>query len=358
LCPGSARIEAGQHEDESKDARLGKLLHHFWARPEIDRAFLTNDQRDLLELSDRLMDDVLNRLAFETDHELFVEHQMTSRFDRFPGKADRLYIWPRRKAALIVDLKTGFIIVESADLNLQLRGYAVLVGDNWLAIEHVYVAILQPRLWSPSERITLARYEREDIERARRQVDAIIDESEKEKAPLRAGEEQCRFCKGRLICPAFRKALALPVQSFKSEADLSKAAREAFIEQRIKGCTDEQLEQVLEAVKLASYVDEPAHDEARLRIRNGQMTNLVLGKEYDLRNITNVRRAIAMLALAGIAKREDILDICDFSLKAVEERYRDAHKGMTWQQARDKINKVLASVIERSPCKPKIMKRK
>jgi hypothetical protein len=282
---------------------------------------------------------------------------MHDREHRLPGKPDRIYVWPLRKAALVVDLKTGWAIVESADLNLQLRGYALNVADSF-DVDEVFVAILQPRLWSPAERITLARYEKADIEKARGQIYAIIDASERKGAPLRAGEEQCRYCKAKLNCKAFRQAVALPVASFKSELDLTKAAREAFVAERIKQCSDEQLEQVLEACALAKQVSEPAHIEARTRIRDGRFNRFILGKEFEVRTVTNVRRAIAMLALSGVATREDILDVCEFSIRTIEEKFRDKHRGMTWQQARDKINKVLASVIAREPREPKIIKRK
>jgi hypothetical protein len=363
-------------EDDSRDAKLGRLFHKYWNYAELDRSFLSPDQRDLLELSDRLLNDVLNRLAFEVIHApssragfnqkrhddrhlqplYHVEHFMTMRDGRLPGTADRVYIWPVRKAALVVDLKSGFAVVEAAELNLQLRGYAVLVDENF-EVDDIYVAILQPRLWSPPERITLAHYDKKDIEQARRQIVDIIEGSEEKDAPLKAGESQCRFCKAKLNCKAFRAALALPVESFRSDDALSKAAREAHIERRLKECSDEQLEAVLEACKLASYINTPAHDEARDRIKAGKFTNFVLGKEYDLRSVSDVPRAIAMLSLSGIASREEILALCEFSLRDVEERYRDK-RGGTWQAARDKINRILASVIEREPCKPKILPKK
>jgi hypothetical protein len=357
LCPGSARLEAPLPDEDSTDARKGRLLHRYWTNPNLDRAFLSADDRDLLELGDRLLNDVLNRLGFETIHDVYIEHSMISKDGRLPGKPDQVYLWTVRRTALVNDLKTGFAIVEGAELNLQLRGYAVIVADNF-EVDDVYVSILQPRLFSPAERITLAHYDTKDIKQARTQIQTIIAGTEEKDAPLRAGETQCRYCKAKLICPAFRSALALPVAAFRSDLDLTKAAREAFIEQRLKQCNDEQLEQVIEACSLADHVAEPARDEARSRIQAGLFTNYFLGKEYELRNVTNVRRAIAMLALAGVASREDILDICRFSLKTVEERYRDKHVGMTWQQAREKINRVLASVIERETGKPKLLRKK
>jgi hypothetical protein len=329
------------------------MFHRYWTNPNYERAFLSDDERDLLALADRLLRDVLNKLAFETEHLLHIEQTLSTQDMRLRGTPDQVYIWLPRKTALVVDLKSGFAVVERAELNMQLRGYAVLVADNY-ELEHIYVAILQPRLWSPSERITLAHYEMADVARARKQIDDILDGTEKPDAPLVAGEEQCRFCRAKLVCPAFQRALGLPLASFKTEAELSKAKREAEIEARLKGCSDAQLEKVIAACNLAQYVSTAARAEARERIRAGRFTRFVLGKTSHVRTITNVRRAIAMLALSGIASREEILDICKIPMDALEKDYR-ARCSTTWQQARDKINKVLASVIKTEEREPRIL---
>jgi hypothetical protein len=357
LCPGSARMEAGLPDDDSLDARSGRLFHSYWANPNFVREFLKQDEQDLLELTDRLMSDVLNKLAFETDHEFFVEQNLWTKmgFNKLSGTPDRVYIWPQRKSALVGDLKSGFAQVERAELNLQLRGYAVIAKDNF-DVEHVYVSLLQPRLFYPSERITMAHYEKADIDRSRKQITAIIDATVRENAPLVAGEEQCRYCRAKLTCPAFRAAVTLPVGAYKSELELSKAARDAWIAKRVAGCNDEQLEQVIEACKLADLVAYPARDEARRRIRAGGFGKFILGKDWSVRTITNVRRAIAMLALANVASREDVLDSCTISLEKIEGRYRDRRK-LTWKAARTKIDKVLASVIQREDREPKILRK-
>ena len=376
LCPGSARMEMGLPDDDTFDARVGRLFHRYWTNPNLDRTFLTDDERDILDLSDRLLSDVLNRLAFEVIHEpitraganqkrhddrefqpfYHVEQTITTDDGRLTGTPDSVYVWPRRKSALVNDLKSGFAVVERADLNLQLRGYAVLVSDAHKPLEHVYVSILQPRLWSPSERITMAHYVVDDIERAREQVLSIIAKSEASDAVLRAGEEQCRFCRAKLTCPAFREAMALPVAAFETHEALSKAKREAVIEQRIKQCPDDELERVLEACKLAAFIDDAVRAEARARIEAGLFTNYTLGKASEVRNITHVRKAISLLDLAHVATREQILGICTISLDKLEKTYRAAHGG-TWQNARDKVNRVLASVLAREPRKPRILRK-
>ncbi len=356
LCPRSAFMEAGLPDTDSDFARGGRLLHQYWGNEQLDRAFLSEDERDLLELTDRLMADVLARLALGTP---LISYETPIITPRISGTPDRVYVWPTNKIALVADLKSGFAVVERAELNVQLRAYAVMAADDMLdlKLEHIFVAILQPRLWTPSERISLAHYELPHLESARRQIDRIKEGTEDPDAPLRAGEEQCRFCRAKLTCPAFRDAMALPVVAFRTEEELSKTKREHEIAERVKQCSDEQLEQVLAAVKLAGMVEYPARDEARRRIRAGLYTNFVLGKEGEVRTITNVRKAIAMLALSDVARREEILDICDIPIQKLEEAYRK-RVGGTWQAAKDKINKVLNSVIAREPRSPKILRKK
>jgi CRISPR/Cas system-associated exonuclease Cas4 (RecB family) len=354
LCPGSARLEKGLSDLNTSDAARGRLFHKYWSNPNYERALLTPDERELLETSDRLLADVLGVLNFEAQTEFYVEQTISTLDGRLTGTPDRVYIWQQRRSALVADLKSGFAVVERAELNLQLRGYAVLVTDGDRSVDRVYVSILQPRLWLPSDRVTLAQYDLSDIVKARKQIDEIIDRTEDPKAPLVAGEDQCRYCKAKLICPAFRKALRMPLAKFKTDAELSKAKRDAEIAKRIKRCSDTQLEKLYEAVRVARVVDDAVITECRDRIKAGHFTNFVLGKDYDARSISNVRKAISMLALSGIASREEIIDLCTLSLRTVEDKYR-SRKGGTWKQARDKIDRVLKSVIAREPRDPKIL---
>jgi Protein of unknown function (DUF2800) len=360
LCPGSARLEKGLSDLNTSDAARGRLFHKYWANPHFERALLTPDERELLETSDRLLADVLGVLNFEAQTEFYVEQTITGLGGRLTGTPDRVYLWAQRRAALVADLKSGFAVVERAELNLQLRGYAVLINDNFNVlddhanVDRIFASILQPRLWMPSDRVTLAQYDMSDISKARKQIDEIIDRTEDPKAKLVAGEDQCRYCKAKLICPAFRKALGMPLAKFKTDEELSKAKRDAEIEKRVKRCNDAQLEALLTAVKIAATVDDAVRAECRARIRTGRFTNFMLGKDYDARSITNVRKAISMLALSNIGSREEIIDLCTLSLRTVEDKYR-ARKGGTWKQARDKIDRVLKSVIAREPRDPKIL---
>jgi Protein of unknown function (DUF2800) len=371
LCPGSARLEKGLPDLDTDDARRGRLFHRYWTNPNYERALLTPDERDLLARSDQLHADVVGVLNMAGVPAIHVEETITGLNGRLTGTPDLVYVWQQHKTALVTDLKSGFAVVERAELNLQLRGYAVLVNDNAAILDEtsgaidrgigagtIYVSILQPRLWSPSERATVAQYDMADIGKAKQEISDIIDRTEERKAPLVAGEEQCRFCRAKLVCPAFRKAIGTKLAKFKTEAELSKAKRDAEIERRVKRCNDAQLEKLYEAVKLARIVDDAVNAECRARIKGGRFTNYVLGKDYEVRGVEKVNRAIALLALANIAPREEIIDLCTLPIRSLEDKLRSAHKGMTWQQARDRIDRILKSVLVREPRDAKILPKK
>lgn len=355
LCPGSGRLEAGLPEEQSDDANRGRLLHKYWTNPEYDRSFLTNYDRDLLSTTDRLLEEVLARLVFPDTYTLEQEIRLSTIDGRMNGQPDRVYYWHELRAALVADLKSGWLGDVSADQNLQLRGYALIVGDNY-KLERIFVSLIQPKR-PMSDRITLAEYGLFDIVRSRKQIYEIIDATEKPDAPLVAGAEQCQYCRAKLICPEFRKAVASPVTFF-SRPELSKAAREAFIERKLKECADDQLEQIIEACKLAGYIEGVATDEARERIRAGGYIKYVLGKETEVRVVTDVYRAVGFLVLSGVTSRQDALKACEIALGAIEDSYRSRNKGMTWKEARDKVDAVLKTVLATEKRKPRILPKK
>ena len=49
LCPGSARMEAGLPDEDSNEARAGRLFHRYWGNSNYDRSFLSPAERDLLD---------------------------------------------------------------------------------------------------------------------------------------------------------------------------------------------------------------------------------------------------------------------------------------------------------------------
>ncbi len=291
-----------------------------------------------------------------------IEHRERSiqlRDGSLTGTPDLVRLYPEQKAILVIDYKMGFRVVERADVNLQTRAYAVMSVDSYEGQwEKVFVGLTQPRL-SYEERVTLAVYTAEDIESARLEIAGILKASDNPKAKLVASDEACRYCKAAkaLSCPAFNKAMTLPLSPITYDAALSKTAREAYLAQRLAEVSDDQLEKLMTAVSLAGMVKPFAWDEARKRIEAGTLTNFKLSKPSEKRDIVDPQRAIALLEMAGVATREAILSFCSVPLGKLEEAYRTAHPGLTWQDAKEKINKVLGSVIEKQELAPKVLRK-
>ena len=343
-------MEQGLPEEDNELSREGQLLHDYMAHPEYERKVLTQQQQDLLALSDELQENILAQVNPDNKHwSCSIEQTISNGI--IEGTPDLVAVFD--DFALVQDFKFGRKIVERAELNLQLRAYAVICWHK--SLSKIYVAIIQPRL-SREERVTIAEYTVEDIENSHAQIVSILAASDMPDAPLVPGEEQCRYCKAKMICPAFRDAMMVPVE-WRPDKALSKAAREAYLEQRLAECTDEQLEKVIEAERLAKMIHEPLYEEARKRIRNGQLTNFELGKATEVREITDVRKAIALLSLAGLDKSEIFDCVNKMSLTDLQEVLRKKNATWSGKQTRDWIDSKLSSVIEKVPRKERVIRK-
>lgn len=366
LCPGSERLEAGLPDEDSELSLDGTLLHKYAADLTLDRAKLKPAQRDLLEINDRLIREVFERVTNQfgldavadangREQEFWLHRGIKS---LFPGHVDLYEL--TRKLLVILDYKFGYKIVTTASANLQLRSYAVM-GAEKFDVDHCVVAITQPRL-SVDDRLTMAVYSRADIEASRQQLYQIWDASKAPDAPLHVTEEGCRYCKAalNLTCPAYLAEIEkgtsiIPMPS----ASLSKPRREDEVEQKLRQCSDEQLSRFLDAGALVNFALDKAKDIARERIRAGAMAGYRLGKEKNVREITDVSAAMELLVGEGLP-REKIMSACSMSIGddgGVSEVYRTI-KGGTWKETREKIDTLLAGVIERQTRKAPIEKVK
>jgi hypothetical protein len=339
-------MEQGLPESDSEQSNEGQLLHDYYAHPEYDRSFLKPNQRDLVDLADTLSGVVIKRCEealMLLGPFIDIREMQLATNEGVYGTPDRLRNY-YDKTVVIIDAKFGFNVVDRAEVNLQLRAYAVLGYDYARDAKQVVVSIVQPR--TPyDERITMAVYTHEDIEAARKEIAFIIKHTEAVTMRLIPGEEQCRYCKAKLTCPAFRDEMTLPAVLTPDKA-LSKTARDAYLAQRLAELTDEQLVKAVLAIKLAGLVKSPTHEEVRKRIANGTITSLKVAKDSDVRKIADVRKALALLSLAGMSK-DDIYDcVSEFAIGKLAEKLRGIHPNWTWKEANEWIDKKLASVIE------------
>jgi hypothetical protein len=251
-----------------------------------------------------------------------------------PGHSDRFRYWPRVKLAAIIDKKFGYKVVTPAAANHQLRVYAIGAYAATDA-ENVVVAITQPRL-SYYERVTMASYTAADIEASKVELAAIREASRQPNAPLHAGEDQCRYCRAKTKCPEFTRQL-VPLDQGKE------------LKARLPELTPAQRDGLIRAVKFADYIKESLMDNEREVIATGGESLYTLGKAKEVRHVTDVKRAVAFLALRGDITRDQALDCCEMSIGdngGVAEKIR-LNRKCTWKDAREIVDKTLESVIER-----------
>jgi len=212
-CPGShAAEEQFPEEQESEYSAEGTTLHDLAANPEKDRSALNQEQRDVLKRAEDGAERILkaaNASLKITDADQFEEGHEKEMWLRkslnnlFPGHCDRWRYYPSKKALVIIDHKFGYITVEPAESNLQLRAYAVMGAAKW-DCDTVLVAINQPRL-PFDERLTIAEYNREAIGSAKEHLLSVWEGCHQKNAPRIAEDGyQCRYCKARLHCDAYR----------------------------------------------------------------------------------------------------------------------------------------------------------
>ncbi len=338
LCPGSERMESGLPDEDSDDSREGTLLHNHDddAHPELFGG-LTLEQLDLLKMSRRLDQIVFQAVQFqfklgESTPKFFDHREIRLNYLGLPGHADRLRYYPDPQLAIVIDKKFGRKEQVPAALNKQLRAYAVMTAE-WVTVKDCVVAITQPRL-SFDERITMAAYTAEDIAAARDEIDEILGAAADPDAPLVAGEEQCRYCKAKIKCPAYAEMMAPLTQDLKIVTKTS-----------LDLATPVQISKLLIAIQFADHIKEQVRGIARKMIDAGLIEDWTLGKSSSYRKITDSAKAIALLQLKGDLDRDEILACSNPSLGKLKDKLRDK-LALGAKEANDLINETLASVIE------------
>lgn len=202
-CPGSWLAEKACPElEESEAAAAGTRLHKH-----MEEGSLPADAEEAEAVAwCREMEMGLAHELCPTELPLQVvrEQRLWDDCQRFSGQADVVYF--SEAAALVMDYKFGRIAVESAERNTQLYALALLVFDNYSAVQVVYAGILQP--FVSRQRPAVMKFTRADIKTLRGWLYRKLDEAAVPGAELCPGEVQCRYCRAAASCPA----LGLQVQ--------------------------------------------------------------------------------------------------------------------------------------------------
>ena len=289
LCPGSARQEAGILDQENEWTGKGNELHRLYftgERPEM----LSAKDRETLDSADALTRKFLDAFrehagipedAHYLDHrELPLGFRDAEGFVIFPGHVDLCREWPDYGAA-ICDFKSGFGEVSEAEQNEQLACYAVMRQQERPA-RLTGVAIVQPNNFGP--RMTTALYDAAALETARAEILRIWNSTLPVNAPLVAGEEQCRNCKAKVFCEAYR-AKFLVVDDYKTRA--------------IDQLTPDELAQCMDAIRFANRIKDDVSARLVELITAGQMPGWELKNTGSTTTVTDLTGA--MMAIVNRA---------------------------------------------------------
>lgn len=349
-CPGSHYAEHGLPDTDSDASAEGTLLHA--AIPDEDRfATLKPAHQDLVERVRGIYAEVIERtvaaFAIQADEpfEEGDERDLTLRAGIrpiLPGHCDRWRWYPGLKLLVIADAKFGCIEVTPAPLNLQLRGYATAGAQEWGA-ETVIVAVAQPRAFMTegAEQLTIARYDKADLELAEAQIIAWEKAWMDKDARRVASEDACRYCKAKLLCDT-RNARLQAVKITESAMGIADLADDVFLS-------------MFEAVRMATKEDfqEAVKGEARTRAMEGRLPGYKLKPNAARRSINDQVQASMILRSALDFDDTEVAAASKVTIGEVESVLRKKTK-VKAKDAKESVNAALAPVIELSTPEPSI----
>lgn len=347
LCPGSHHAEANVADDGGNEAAdEGTLLHPFACNRKLARDHLTEPQRTLLANADYGTEELIHKAvkAFDLSISGPPATWIEERLDvigpdgekLYDGQSDIAMLWSDANVAAIQDFKLGFVEVTAAESNYQVASYGVAWSD-YLSTDRILVAINQPRK-RRDERLTTAVYDKPGIEKARRELAAIVHAAEDLNAPRIAGEEQCRFCRAKLFCDAYKARFA-PLAT-RPEA------------QTIAMLDTPELHRLGVACKTADRIKRSVFDEIRVRILADEMPGWELKETGEARALSDVVAAYRELSsyfenIEGFDGKAftDCTDVSWTRLTSLVRRLT----GFPEPRAKALINELLNPFIVRTP---------
>ena len=324
LCNGRHRMCLPLEDVESNQAHDGIAQHLYM---EDDTVELRDDLKPACLQAEEQRRHVIGLVWNDWESnppEVYLENRLWYRDNRYSGKAD--YVGIRDKKALIIDYKFGRIKVDDASKNDQLIWLAVLIFANF-EVEQVTVSIIQPHCGPPH----LHTYDRKDLTRLRSRVLALVRRINSPHASLRAGEEQCRYCKAIHVCPAV-------------EGKRSAIARIDL--QHVTKLTNAHLTGLLDSLPAVKKLCEKIEVEAvsRLRERPDAIEGYEPRKGARTSTITDPVEAAPMLIGADLIDNDGLNTTYSIRLGQLVKMVAE-YREVSHREARAEIEETLGSVM-------------
>lgn len=238
-CPGSPRLVASAPVLPSPDYTIEGQNAHTVLQYALENRVATAKEahRDYSHLCFEDLDTQENLFYFaidvcleyvydimreNPDAQLFVENNVNVPSEVAPGEADgycdiAIFV-PSLRKLYIVDYKHGAGIAVEVEHNKQMKQYGAgfLYGEpqfiDYNAVDDVTLCIVQPRAHHRNGVIREWDCTPYDLYEYLTEMDEIIAASQAEGSPLVPGEDQCRFCAAKTICPARQERALAPLR--------------------------------------------------------------------------------------------------------------------------------------------------
>ena len=338
-CPGSVGLERRlpKRDDSTKDAAAGTERHSL-IELGVDAATVEDSNESyVVGMSEKLRKDAIEKaLGSLEGAEVHTEDRLWVYDDSLEPIYSAKLDWYAIKAgvALICDYKTLFGRHAHARENEQLAAQAVALFCTY-DVNEVIVALIQPNL-SAEERLTMAKFSRDDLIAAQEQVLGWCFAAENQHAPRIPGPVQCEHCPCRADCPeAIAAELALTIVDVKQLSE------------------PQAMSVLLDRAELADKVVKAIREKAkRMLDEKIEIPGWGLEEGDEQRKITNAAVLAGVLADAG-ATPEQITAIAKIGVTDADKLYyqlRKAADGTTEKAAKAELEKKLldAGAMEKS----------
>ncbi len=349
MCPGSLALEStlDQVEESNEYQAEGKLLHDLTANPSKSRAELEPAQLDLIlaveaaekEFAGKVLPSGLDYLELTEEEFSLGRNGKTI----LKGTPDSVLVYQSRRTVAVKERKYGFKAVQSADANLQLRSYLVLVAEAHPA-DAYYGCLVQPRI---SSRPHIVHYTMADIVSAKQEIEAIYAACFAPHPPRAPSPAGCEFCKAQAVCDEFKSwAFAITKSQHLPSAQWSDETWSEFLTKR--PVVEKFLKERLEDAKLIKQANPERLPGWRLKDGN------------EVRTVEDIVGAFG--AMQSHLTAQEFSSACTMALGDIEELVWKKHKDnpalgkLSQKDARRLVDSILASFITKKRNKPSLVK--
>lgn len=264
--------------------------------------------------------------------ECYDEQRMWYRKNRFSGVPDCLRI--RDGIGAILDYKAGPIAVTPAERNWQLAGLAVLAKHVY-GIKECHVYIIQPLAGKPTSHY----YDEAGLKKIQRQCIDLVRATEKPSPRLNPGESQCKYCTGKVDCPA-----------------LSAKTEKLMVADSTRELSSTQFGELLKIVPMIEARCAAIKEEAisRLEADPSAISGFALRPQSARRTLKDTAKAAEVLIKEGLIDEGNLIEICSLPLGRLE-RAVSRFAGLDKSEATYRVADALDELVTLSTPKPKVV---